>query len=693
MNEVIVNFHFLRPYWLLCLIPAVIMTIALLFQISRANQWHSVIDQKLLPYLIDGTATRANKLPVFGLLIIWVLAAIAIAGPTWEKRPVPVTKSVSAMVILWDLSPSMNVKDIAPSRLARSRLKLMDLMNLRKDGLTALISYAGEAHVVTPLTDDTDTITSLVPGLSPEIMPVQGSNPEMAFSLAIELLENSRIPEGDIVFVTDGIAPDAVAQLVDSNHAIKHRVTIWGIGTPEGAPIPLSHGGFARNSNNEIVVAKLEEDQLSHIAIELGGLYVPFSNDDLDINTIHAFNEFSGKSEHETEREFDLWKEAGPYLLLLLLPIAALSFRRGWVVAITLGVFLYQPETSHALSWQDFWQTKDQQAQEAYKQGDHETAANTFKNPNWKAIADYKNENFEAAQKHFEQGTTAEDAFNLGNTLAQQRDLDGAIKAYEQALERNPDLVEAAENKSMIEQLKKMLEQQQNSDNSNQNSDQNQNGEQGDQSQQGQNNESGEQSDSQNSESQSAENQNSEGEQSGEQQDSSQQNEDGSEQGQQNQDSQEQSGQQSGEQEEQEQSETTEVSTSEEEQQALEKHFGQQNEQEKEAQPDGNEESLSDKSEQQDADQESEKTEKHIAEQQTEQQNQEGEQKGNQPQQIIQRQEKSEKQQALEQWLRKVPDNPSGLMRNKFNHQYKERLRSNNQQRRAPPTGQDEQRW
>ena len=395
MNDIIINFHFLRPLWLLAIIPACLLIAAAWWKHHAGNQWHQLIDKNLLPYLMNGQFTPSSHWPLVGLLCAWILATIALAGPTWKKQPQPVEESLSSLVILWDMSPSMNAEDIRPSRVTRARLKLIDLLSSRQEGLTGLIAYAGEAYVVTPLTDDSQTVVSLLKALSPELMPSKGSNIEAGFAQAIKLFEDSSVGRGDILIFTDGIANDAYGDLIDMQRGTNHQVTIWGIGTREGAPIPMSAGGFARDKRGQIVVASLDDQSLSVGATELGGTYVPFSTDELDIKTIQNFALQSGKTAtRETTRDFDLWVEYGPYLILLILPFAALSFRRGWALGILLLMGLGQPDSAQANTWTNLWQTQDQQAARALQEGDSQTAAQTFKDPDWKAIADYKKPKF-----------------------------------------------------------------------------------------------------------------------------------------------------------------------------------------------------------------------------------------------------------------------------------------------------------
>lgn len=665
MTEVVSQFHFLRPEWLLLLLPLIALALLAMRRHGRAVQWQALIAPHLLPFLVDGKSVRHSRLPVYGLMALWLLATLAAAGPAWRKLPQPVMKEASALVIAWDLSPSMAAEDIKPSRLVRGRLKLIDLLKERKEGLTALIAYSGEAHVVTPLTDDTETIISLLYGLDPAIMPAKGSNAEMALELANQLLAEGANGSGNILFLTDGISADAQQNLLQLHDNAPHKITFWGIGTSEGAPIPLAGGGFAYDGNRNMVIAKLNDRELSELADKTGGLYVPFSQTDFDLETIQHFAFHADHSTNQaTERQFDQWYEHGPYLLVLLLPFAALAFRRGLLLAFPL-LFIVSPPAD-ALEWQDLWQTRDQQGQNVLNTSPEE-AASLFQNPEWQGVANYQAGNYEQALNHFS-GDTAASQYNRGNALTHLGQYDQAIESYRKALAQDPDNSAARNNLAIAEQLKALQEneqqqEQQGDDQNNQDSKQQQNA----QDSQSQNSENSDKSSDQDQAQQQSEGSSNNSDQAQQQASSSS---DG-------QDSRNDSNHQN--------------QMSQQEQDALEDTYGQQVE----------------NSDQQNGEKRDRKAEEEPDEQQhmlANDDNKDGEpQDENKPQDedmpanpIVQREvrEKTEEQQALEQWLRKVPDDPSGLMRNKFNYEYRARkreLQSNGW--RQPDGKKSEERW
>ena len=205
-TSLIQDFHFLRPLWLLALAPALVFFIAMWRINTVVTAWDKAIDKSLLPYLLDRSKNAAQRTPLLFLFTAWLLSVIAMAGPVWEQLPQPVQKREDALVIVLDLSLSMFAPDHNPSRLDLAKRKLRDILTLREEGQTALVVYAGDAHAVTPLTDDVVTIDALVPSLSPNIMPLFGSNPMGAIDMAIGLLEDVEVTRGKILLMTDGIS-------------------------------------------------------------------------------------------------------------------------------------------------------------------------------------------------------------------------------------------------------------------------------------------------------------------------------------------------------------------------------------------------------------------------------------------------------------------------------------------------------
>ena len=594
------EFHLMRPEWLWALLPTLLL-IALLWRArGRSGSWSDIIAPELLPLLVGGKAAPrgVNLLPL--LLVGWMTAILAASGPSLQKIPQPIHQKQDALVLVLDLSYSMKSGDLAPSRLDRARQKLMDLLRQRDEGQTGLIAYAGDAHIVTPLTDDTPTIANLLPALNPDMMPVPGSDPIAALEQAVKLLHSAGIRQGRILLVTDDIAQKHLRGVEKALQGSGATLAILGVGASTGAPIPLPRGGFLKDASGTIVMPAVDEHRLNRVASASGGRYMPIQVDNSDLDYLLAEDLLASSQQTlALERSADTWEDQGYLLIVLLLPLALGLFRRGWILCLLPLLLLTQPQSARAEVWHDLWFTPDQQGQRALQKGDSEAAANLFDNPDWAGTASYQAEDYETAVQSFSQNDSADAWYNRGNALARSGQLEEAISAYRESLQRLPQQSDAQENIDLLEQLQQQQEQQQQQDGENQDQDNNQQQEQ-------------------------------------------------------------QQGQQDQEQEQQ-QDQNQETSDNDSQQNAQDSQ--QPNEDNDAEQPE----------QQSDPEQEQAETE---PEQQPQQQPGEAEENQEQPQQAEVAPadpEQQEKDQAMEQWLRRVPDDPSGLLREKFRYESQQR--------------------
>ena len=452
------NFHFLRPLWLLALIPVLLFFFAMWRVNSVVTAWDKAIDKNLLPYLLDRSKNASQRTPLILLFAAWALSIFALAGPVWEQLPQPVQKKEDALVIVFDLSLSMFAPDHSPNRLDLAKRKLRDILALREEGQTALIVYAGDAHTVTPLTDDVVTIEALVPSLSPNIMPLFGSKPVEAIELAIGLLDGADASRGKVLLMTDGIRGFDEELLITEQFAGNdYELLIMGIGTEEGAPIRTNDGEFLTDEAGALIIPTLNKNVLQSLANRVSGRYHDIQLADSDLAYLLSdFELLDGEQMSDVEEEFDIWYELGPWLLLLVLPIAALSFRRGWLfslVLITGSGMMLPSQQAQALEWKDLWKTKDQQAAEAFASEEHTTAALLFEETGWQGAANYKAANYEAAIASFSAIDTVDGHYNRGNALALSGNYAESIAAYDMALSLELGHPDALQNKEIVEQL------------------------------------------------------------------------------------------------------------------------------------------------------------------------------------------------------------------------------------------------
>ena len=601
------EFHFIRPYWLLAFLPLLVLIFLSVKNKLQQGSWQAVCDAGLLPFVLQEKETKQSRMPLFIGSLAAILSIIALAGPTWQRIPTPVFRNAAALVIALDLSRSMDATDIKPSRLERARYKITDLLTKRKDGQTALLVYANSAFTVTPLTDDIETINSQLVALTSGIMPAQGSNSAAAIEQAVQLFKNAGLQKGQILLITDDDKIEHSFEQAELSRA--YQLSILAVGTPEGAPVKLAQGGFLKDASGNIVLPKLNSRALQKVAQSGGGIYQQITDTDADIEKLSSHFDNTAKQSEALENDLLLenWVEAGVWLLLPILLLSAVSFRRG-LLSLLFVFLLPIPKNSYAVEWQNLWQTKEQQAQQQYLEGNYQEAAQQFTDPAWQAAAQYKANTKVSEEEEMSPATTDTGFYNQGNVLAKSGQLEKAITSYEQALKLNPDNKDAQYNKDLVEKELEKKKQQQNQDkNKQQNKDQNQ--ENKDQSEEQQQDEQSEGD---------SEQQDQQGEQSEDQQSESSQDQQNAENSEQKDASTEQENDQEAEQQ------SSEASESEE-----------QKEEQKAESAQANETSA----------------------------------------------EQSEQQQENQQWLRSIPDDPSGLLKRKFKYQYgRQKQRQNSQQ-------------
>jgi Ca-activated chloride channel family protein len=459
MNE-LDALHFIRPLWLL-LLPLVVILPWVWKRTRRpAGDWSKVCDPHLLRWLSVKQVTEQGRRggPWLAALALCIVI-LALAGPSWQKLPDTAFSARDARVIVVDLSRSMLAEDIRPNRLTRARFRLADLLAATEEGQVGLVSYAGDAYVVSPLTSDMNTIANLLPALRPDIIPVAGSRADIALAMAASLFERSGLSRGEILLVTDSATSRDAAKARE----LRDRGIITSVlaaGTPEGAPIP-SGGGFVNDRSGNVVIARLDRADLRSLAEAGGGKYTELgataSVSELWLEP--GGSEFARRDDALGER----WKDAGPWLVLLLLPLALAGFRRGLFFVIPLLLFngLAIPGRAHADWWDDTWQTKDQQAYQALAQEDAARAAALAQDPELSGEAWFRSGEYSNALDAWTQGDSADALYNQGNALAHLGEYDAAIAAYDQALSIQPGNADAVHNRAVVEQMKEQEEQEQ----------------------------------------------------------------------------------------------------------------------------------------------------------------------------------------------------------------------------------------
>lgn len=464
MSTLLADFHFLRPAWLLALAALPLLWLALARRGANAGAWRGAVDAHLLAHLLaDEPAHARSRWPLWLAALAWILACLALAGPAWERLPQPLFQNRAARVFALELAPSMAAQDVKPSRYERARFKLDDLLARSRDGQSALIAYAGDAFVVAPLTDDAHTVANLVDALDPSVMPVSGNDTAKAIELGVKLIRQAGLDGGEIVLLADSVGDGANAAARRAR-AAGVRVSVLGIGSTHGAPVALAQGGFLKDAGGNIVLPKLDASALQSVARAGGGNYIAPSTDARDIEALLAQAPTSAAAlSKDSKATVERFRDRGPWLALLLVPLVAFGFRRGWLMLLPLVLCAHSPPAA-AFSWNDLWQRPDQQARAALDAGDAKKAQALARDPELRGAAAYRAQDYAAATDDFSGRENARTDYNRGNALAKQQKFEDAIKAYDAALAREPDLADARANRKAVEEWLKKQQQQQSQD-------------------------------------------------------------------------------------------------------------------------------------------------------------------------------------------------------------------------------------
>ena len=462
MNQALHQFHFLQPWWLLALLALPLLLWLGTRGDAARRELSRLVDAELLPHLLHGRA--GNRRVSSGLLALgWLLGVLALAGPTWSRTAQPLYADRAAQVVAISLSQRMLARDVAPSRIDRARYKAHDLLDANRDGLNALIGYAGESFVVAPLTSDAHSLSDLLDAMAPDTMPVDGDDAAQAIAQGTALVRDAKAKAGSLVLITD--TADAAAQAAARKARTEGvRVSVLGVGTAQGGLVPLGDGSFLHDDHGNLVLAKRDDAALAALAAAGGGRYVPMSDNGSDVAALHGELQPSRHASVAKGQQGDAWQDRGPWLLLPLLLIVALGFRRGWLLLLPLVLLpLAVPAPAHATGWQDWWRRPDQQAASALRDGHPKQAERLARDPAWRGAAAYRAGNYPAAVKALQQARGADAPYNLGNALAKLGRYPEAIKAYDHALQLDPRNEDARANRKAVEDAMRRQQQKQQS--------------------------------------------------------------------------------------------------------------------------------------------------------------------------------------------------------------------------------------
>jgi Ca-activated chloride channel family protein len=455
------DFHFLRPLWLILALFGA--ALPLIWRRSRDLQrrLRGNIAEHLLPHLLITPQDHQRLRPVHLLCAVMILGAVAAAGPTWEQDRPDFLQNRAPLIVAVDLSPSMDANDVQPTRLEAAKHKLHDLIQRRAGARTALIAYAGSAHLVLPPTDDPALLDTFIQALGTGLIDKPGEDVGAVIDQAKRLLSAEKTP-GSLLLLTDGADTSRLDGLDKRLHDSQLQVLVLAVGSEDGGVVQGAGGQPKIDSNGRPILGSFDQAALKQLAsavdAPLGSLTL--NDDDLNWIELHAQQHFQSASVEQRELH---WKDAGYWLCWPLLVLALFGVRKGWSVnwmpALLLAAGLgwpAAPAQANALS--DAFFTRDQQGRWAFEHEHFPQAAALFVDPYWKGVAAYHAADYDLALATFARLDTPQAYFYLGNIYVRRFKFDEAIAAYTQALKLQPQFPEATANLALAQALLKDTE-------------------------------------------------------------------------------------------------------------------------------------------------------------------------------------------------------------------------------------------
>nr|WP_313407095.1 VWA domain-containing protein [Pseudomonas sp.] len=454
--------EWLRPLWLLA-VPVLAWLLWRLWHRERqSGRWQLLLPAAFHQALLKGGSGRSSKLPWLALGIAWLLAVLALLGPSWQRVEQSNQKPADPLVILLELTPQMLATDGRPNRLEQTRRKLLDLLEARRDAQTAIIVYAGSAHSLVPLSDDLATSRNLLEALKPSLMPEPGRRADLAVARALQLLDQAQLGQGRLLLIGSALDEEERSGIQQALQKRSVPLLVLGVGSREGAPVAQEDGSFLKDSRGAILIPRLDVRSLRETAETHGGRYAAMRLDDEDLRRLGLLEGTQTMRAAGEPTLLDSYVDQGYWLLLPLLLLAACAGRRGWLFCLPLLLML-PPQSSQAFEFNDLWLRPDQQGQRLLQAQRPAEAAQRFVDPQWQGKALFEAEDYSAAAQRFAKGDSAADHYNRGNALAKAGELEAALDAYEHALERQPELAVAQYNKALVEEALRQRENQQQS--------------------------------------------------------------------------------------------------------------------------------------------------------------------------------------------------------------------------------------
>jgi len=429
------------------------------------------------------TSRRRVKAALMVLSVLFLI--LALAGPRYGYVWQEVERKGVDIIVALDCSKSMLAEDVKPSRLERAKREIIDLLGMLEGDRIGLVAFAGEAFLQCPLTLDYGSFNIFLEALSPDYLPVGGTDLDGALTASMKAFKAEEATDKAIILITDGESTEGNPEEV-AKKAAEMGVKIFtiGVGSKEGVPVPDPSGGFQKNRDGSILLSKLDAATLKRMAALTGGSFVRSVAGDMDLDAIYTqgIRKTMEARSLESSRK-KVWENRYQWFLGLSMVCLVFSLGVGDAkkngAALILSIFLLMPQPARALDLA----SPLEKGVKAFESADYEGALTHFidaqlEDPDNPEIdfnigtAYYRLGKFDEAAESFERAAASEKKdlrgkglYNLGNSRFKKGDVEKAIETWETLLKETPEDKKTTENldfaKKKLEEMKKQQQNQQ----------------------------------------------------------------------------------------------------------------------------------------------------------------------------------------------------------------------------------------
>ncbi|MDP4285850.1 MAG: VWA domain-containing protein [Bacteroidota bacterium] len=479
------HFQYIEYLIALAALP-VIFVLYILVVKWKKNTAKKIGDPALVKELTAQYSSKRFLTKFILFILAFALCAFAVAGLVKPDGTQKINRKGSDIMIALDVSKSMLAQDIKPNRLERAKQVISRIIDNSPDDKIGLVIFAGRAYLQMPMTIDHSAAKMYLASASPNDVPTQGTvisdalkmcysafNPKEKTYKSVLLLSDGEDHDEDAINVTKQLAKEGI------------MVNTIGIGSPQGAPIPdPATGQYKTDAQGQMVISKLNQEELSDIAKAGNGIYQLYTNTEEVAGNIKKRLAGMGKQTSLSDSSYVSFEQYFQYILaaafiLLLLEFFMAEKKRMKIKNIVTVLFLLvisntsysQKAKSAIINGNKAYEKNDfKSAEKEYRDALKSSEKNVIANYNL-GNALYRNNNAGEAAKSYDNAvqnasdnTIKQQAFyNEGVAYQKEKKLPESINAYKNALLLNPNDEDARQNlERALKEQKQQQKQQQN---------------------------------------------------------------------------------------------------------------------------------------------------------------------------------------------------------------------------------------